>query len=991
MKSRKVGKMATALTVLLLVLSGLAVVQWNAQPVEAIESDAETHTVYGFIESEYSIDADLDIKLRNLRTGEIRDEMTEGDYYEFDDVTPGWYEVIFPSQLEDGISYFRTMTEPLKIEEDTREDIEVIDKEADMTLEGYVFEDEDAPLEGATVTLEEEENGHIFTHTVDTEKAEFENENYTYYFETKIHEDFEGRFMVEKPTYSPYFEPNFSPPPDEEQPYNVTLDDEPAVNGRLVDEEGRGIRGRIDITLYNEEVGLIQETKEGPRSFRIGAPAGYDYIMVVDAHGEETEDAPTYEPFVTEIEDLEGTERLGELEVGESQPEVFETTIDFVDADEVTVESTRTLNSATRMRTLDHSDIGYLPMQLDLALGEGDQDIGDDVIDLFKERLEYSEADIPTTQEFLKVNETIYELEDFTIEFEGMDELGEGEFTEPFEGEIVVTANREYEAVEDVGEGPYQLDLVVDHDHTFGNRREFDYTVELMDGFERYDDIMVPQNVDIEGYTTLEIDPGYEEEMKTSHLIFALERSEVGEVSVHYDPGEQTEPERIFQKRDDHFVMRDDTEAIFRAHHENPVSHVVNYTWELEGEEIGYEEELQYTFEETDVEEKTLTLIVEESNGEILEDTVTIVIDEEGPEGTIMVDGEEIPAGTSTSVDEDQEVNFTAENFVDHATGNISNYQWNFTDEDEIVSGEDMEQVNYTFEVPGSYDVILNVTDPLDNWNEVQITVDVADTTPPDVVIRTEWNDEHTYDDTVDHDDLRIGTEVTFNATESQAHPEYEGELESFEWLIEDEDGELMMSEEDEEILENVTFDHAMTYTVWLNVTDVSGNYANESIDVNVQRGPTPILNVDDLRFSEDTIRVGDSVTISVNVTNDGDANATDVRTELRIDGELIDADWTMYKDGEEQNEIGTGEEVRIDINWEPEDSGEKTVNVNVTDAEEREHPDLLFGNEQEETVTVEGPAWREWIVYILIPVIIIGVTVGLYKYKDTIKEKLGK
>ncbi len=983
MKSGKVGKMATALTVMLLLLSVVAVVQWNAQPVEATESDEQTHnyTIEGFLDADISIESDLDIILRDLRTGEIEENQTSEDFYEFTDISPGWYEIIFPSQQDEmnGIAYMKNVSGPIEVDGNKIHDMDVEARRTDVVLDGFVFEDEaqEKPLEGATLTVECPENRYV--HTVDTEKVEYNDENHSFYFEMEIFEEFQGRLKIEKEGYTPYVNVSFSAADHDGMHYNVTLYDEPIVEGRLVDEEGIGIREEMDITLYNEDVGLFTRSVKGP-TFRIRAPESYTYTLVVDA--------PGYEPLVKEIEELTGTEKLGRNSVPESETEVFETDIEFDDdgVENLTVTSTRTLNIGTRMKTLDYSFLGNLPMQIDMALGNSDQIIGEDEIERLKERLVYSEADIPSTQDLIMVNDTHYELSSYETEFINFEEWIGRSITDDFDETLKVNVTREYVAVEEIGYGPYEVDLTVNNDHMYGNERKFIYRLDVMEGHERFIQDKegsiesIPENVEVDGYRFLQIDP--KEDGMTSHIVFDFREYEIGEavLSIEREPW-------VFNRTADHYVIRKDSEVELICEYENPVSHAVNFTWLLNGEEIGYGEnktELTYAFNETD--EKTLEVNIEESNSNIITEHLTIVVDDEGPQGTMIVRGEMVPE--TTTADEGEELNFSAENFEDAATGNISRYKWNFSDESEPRSGANLTKLNHTFDIPGSYNVTLNVTDPIGNWNEEMIVIKVNDTTEPDVIIRTEWNDEHSYDDYVDHADLMIDTYVTFNATESTAHPEYEGNLTSFEWWIE----ELGMNEEGP-IWENVTFEDRDEYTIWVNVTDEAGNYRNESVTVNIRRGPTPNLMVHDLIFSEEDIRVGDTVIISVNVTNQGQVNATQIDTVLRIDGDRVDVSPVFYKDGEEltRTHIEPEEEIRIDMEWEPEDDGERLVNVNVTDAEEREHTDLLWNNEIEETVNIDPAAWREYVVYALIPIIIIGVTVGLYFYKDKIKELIGK
>ncbi len=762
--------------------------------------------------------------------------------------------------------------------------------------------------------------------------------------------------------------------------YNVSLSMDPKIEGRLVDDEGRAIREVLDVTIHNEEIGVFQRTiEEGGPGFSIGAPANYDYTLVVDA--------PGYEPLVKEVEELG---ELGRQKVSESGSEQFETDIEFEeDFDKLTIYKTRTLNSATRMKTLDFSNIGNLRMQIDLTLGDGNGNVSEDEAErFFENRLEYSEADIPTTYDLLTVNHTLYELTDYEFNYDGLVETLKGPVTEHFE-EIEVSATRHYEPIGDVGEVDAELvNLTVQNDHLYGNERDFTFTLDLPDGYERYIDEgsaeLIPENVEVDGYVDIRIDPG--EDGMTSDLTFDIRESEDGDVEIIM----AREP-WIYEHEDKEnytdFVIRKDTEATITAQYENPISHALNYTWLLDGEEIESGEdasELIHAFNDTG--EMSLEVIVEESSGNVTNDQLTIMVEDEGPQGeSINVDGDEIGIEETVTLDEKTEAYFNASDFEDAATAMISNYEWNFTDTNETRSGANMTNVSHTFTTPGTYDVILNLTDPVGNWNEVEISVEVKDTTDPMAVIKAEWNDQTSEASTID---IPKNTKVNFNGTGSKAHPNYEGNL-TFEWEIE----ELGISEEGPFF--NYTFEDVDEYTVTLYATDEANNTGNKTMVVNTLRGETPNLRVSDLEFSSRDVRAGNKVKITVNITNDGDANATQLNPVLRVDGDIVDISPVYYQDYQKEKELNEtriepGEKVTMEIEWTPENSGDLTVTVNVTDGDEPS--DLYWNNEvEEESFTVDQPAWREYLVYALIPIIIIGVTVGLYFYRDKLKEMLGR
>ncbi|MBS3817246.1 MAG: PKD domain-containing protein [Candidatus Thermoplasmatota archaeon] len=955
MKLGKAGKMATALTVLLLVLSGLVVVQWNAQTVKATEHSTHTSTVEGFLNTDNIIESNLNIKLRNLQTGEIREQQTSEDYYEFTDVKSGQYEIVFPSQLEDGYAYMRTVKGPFRVEDDHLEDINIAVKETDKTLEGIVVDEGGEPIMNASVTLQTE-MGYI--HTENTQMIENDSA-----FEIDVYSGFQGSLKIEKEGYAPNITTTFD---DNKTTYQLFT--EPVVRGRLVDQEGSAIKEQMDITLYNEETGIIHRNMEGP-TFIIRAPADYSYILVVDAEG--------YEPLVEDIGKLEGDiKEIGTKQREESEAEQFDTDMTFTEGFEtLTVESERTLGVDTRMKTLDHSFIGNLPMQIDLALGNGDQSVSGAEVEEFQNRLEYSEADIPSTYEFITVNDTVYELTNYNVGFENFGDL-EGPITELFTGNIKVTATKHYEPMHEVEHG--LIDLTLENDYTYGNERNFNYSLKLPDGYERYigdgSEEVVPENVNIDGYNELEIDPT--EDGDYSDVILDVRESEEGELDIVFEGGEPWRYEH--PEEENYTVIKKDTELKMIAEYMNPVSRALSYTWSLGGEEIGTGEEVTYAFNESG--EKELELAVVESNNNTITDDLTILVDDEGPQGDyIEVNGENVTLGDTITVDEDKEIYFNASNFEDVGTGTISNYEWNFTDVNQPRSGTNLTNISHTFDAPGSFDVILNLSDPVGNWNEEQITVNVSDTTEPMVVIKTEWDEQESREPTVE---IEKNTLVNFNATESKANPEYEGNL-TYEWEIEE------LGVTDTGPIMNYTFSEVEEYTVSLIVTDEAGNSGNKSITVNILRGDTPDLMVTDLKFSTSDIQSGDSVTISVNISNEGEKNATQINPVLKVNDKIKNIDPKYLKDGEELNNtiIETDETITMEIKWEPGSDGDKTITVNVTAGEEPE--DLNWDNEVEDTVTVEPPAWREYIIYALIPIIIIGVTVGLYFYKDKIKEKL--
>ncbi len=986
MKAGRIGKMTTALIILVLIASGLLVVQWNAQPIEAteIEDEMELYTIDGFLddsEGEEPIEDDLEIKLRNLKTGDIDQAQTDGDYFEFSDQRPGWYEIILPSQIKEGTSYMRTVNGPFEVIDDTSRYMEV-DLEVDHQIVSGTIIDEDGEKLEQVVEITFENEDFDFTKSTHTEIKEIDGENQTY-FEAEIYEGFTGWMRVEKEGYTPHLEEleDFDGLVDS---FEFQIGDEitkrPVLQGRLYDEETeRGIREELDVTLFDKDTGLIyQETENGP-SFTIRAPEG-DYILVIDS--------PDYAPYVEEIT-LEGFVSR-ESEVEKEGPEEFTTEIDMGDDPEtLTVTNTRQLLSSTRMETMDYTDIGLLGMQINMALGARDGYVGDE-IDEFEDRLEYNLADVKTTGDLIMVDGIFYEIED--DEFSLDVDLGdlEGDVTALNE-EIEVEATIEYSAVEEIEENldSYQFDLILQNDHIYGNYREFTYELILMEGYERYldsEDEVIPPNVDVEGHTVLEIDP--KEDGTESQVTFDVRRSEEGEVNIIM-PDVRGVMEIDDDDIDYEYVLKEGNEFEIGADYESETSSAISFDWYWRGQHIGEDEEIEYAFDEPG--EGELEVEVEDSAGFEYEASVDLMIDGEAPTGDhIIVNEEEVEVGDETYVNETEEIEFSAIDFEDELTG-IGNYKWNFSDDADIIEGSDEMNVTHEYEIPGYYEVSLNVTDGVGNEEKYQIGLIVNDTSEPVGDFTMEWDEESSDDDIFI--ELEQDKEVFFDASEitpheeEYDHPDYQYNITSYEWEIKE------LNEQGEGV--NWTYDFTEEspgeYTIILNVTDAAGNLRTIEKTIEIEGEPVPDLRVTDLTFSEDSVRVGESVKISVNVTNlEEDAIAEEVITELEIEGDMLDIDEVFYdEDGDERDNetIGGGETVMIEMEWEPEEEGDKTVNVTVYDTsvpEDRRLDDTVSG-----TFTVDPPVWREYLVYALIPIILIGITVGLYLYKDRISQVL--
>jgi len=961
MRKKTVGKIATGLIVLALVLSGLMVLQFGARADERQEGRVE-----GILSIEdATIPRGLEVNLIDLYENEVYStETSRGGYFRFEDVDAGYYRVEFPTQsYKEQHVYFRSRSIIHEVEKDTTTefDLEVERKPLDYTINGTVLDQYGEVVDGTEITVEDLNSDYSNTVGLYNETSGEYRVNV-----------YESSFTITA-TAVDYPEIMHEVVVDDDVTLNITLTDEPntpLVTGYLWSVDG-GVNTELRVTLYHEDMGVFHETiDEGPY-FEIAAPRGGIYTLVIDSDG--------YLPYIREELDVAGDEvtRIGTTEaVDTSEVEHIQTTMEFETGWEtLDITRERSYQPDTMIQGIDYSNIGLLALQIDLAYGNGDLELDYSELQAFtEEHLQYVEANIPSSHRLIQVDGVSYRLVDHDIEmyFPGLESSGDSisvfEFVEGIESISTLT----YESIEEIEvEDLHNVDLYLQQDYVLGNYRDYSFEIDLPEGYERTN---IPTNVDVSGFTTVTLDT--HEGVGRTHVSLVAQLSEPGEVDIILEEGPNVYLKEI--EEDDeilsHYIVKVDTNVSCTADFVDPVGSEedAGYTWYLDGVEIGTGDEIYHTF--TDIGERTLEVEVLETGGHVTTDEVTVYVDGEAPQGEIE--------GVFV-VDEGEEFTLSAYNFTDDS-GEIGYYQWNFTDGSDPVEGSELYNVTHTYELHGTYDVKLNITDVVGNYEIYVEEIVVNDVTPPVPLYNlTYQKEEETV--TIHSDDLagdRIERiyPITLDASESYDPAGFDGEIgevATYTWWIEED-----AYEHEGMILEDYQFDSVGEYSISLNVTDEHGNYENITRSVRITLGPTPDLELSNLRVTGEK-RVNEELTVSVNVTNWGDRIAENINLEFSVDGEDIPiTDMTFEKDGEETNNtIDTNEMKTISFMWTPEDDGEMSLNVTVFDSEEPE--ELRVDNTLLLDINIEPPAWRRYIVYALVPIVIIGVTVGLYFYKE--------
>jgi len=942
MKTRTVNKLFTVLMVFVMMLSATMVLQGSAKAEES-----HMGTVEGIVKTQGTYPAGLEVKLIDISQDKVLTTNTEnGGYFRFDNVDPGYYKVKIPSQqYNDEMVIFNEQEGPFLVEEDENVDHEFINVDSaslEYTVSGKVTNSKDEGIPDTEITLTDT------THTFTKSFSLTDVENGTYEFMA-----YEGEFVLkfDAPNYKPHtrkLEINETNADDGEMDLgDVELHKtptKPVISGFLWESGGSGVTTSMDVTIYNEAENILlhKDVDQGPY-FEIGAVEG-EYTVIIKAEG--------YEPKVIQENVNETDNDLGILQVGKSEKQEISTEINFNDWEDLTITRERTITPGSVFEAMDYEYLGSLKMQIDFAFGNKDLSVSQSEIESFRNNwLENREAGIQNTNNIMTVDNTYYMLDGTSeVNPEGLSGL-EGSVMNTLSNPITVTSTMEFTG--QITGTDHIVDLHLKNDYTYGNEKDYSYTLNLPDGYERYrsDKEIIPSSVDVEGYTTIEMDP--KEDDGESHVRLDIRKSEDGEVTLVLE-----QAGNVYLKEEGHYVIRQDSEVKGEAQFSDPVSEPENYTWYLAGEEIDYGKDLQYTFTKPGT--KELKVIVKDTGGDAPEASVTVNIDGEGPMGTIK---------SNETVDEYEEIEFSAVDFFD--ASEIRDYEWNFSDGSDHEMGMN---VTHAFSEYGSYDVKVNVTDVVGNYNVITKEITVNDTTDPVPSLTISQDGEQ-----IGVDEIVKGKEVLFNASGSYDPAGYEGnrtpadEL-TITWNI---DGE----EKSGETITH-TFQNIGQYTLELDVEDQHGNNKTMNKELSVSPGAIPNLEILNLKFSKNKPTDGDKITITANVSNYGSKIAQEI--SIYLNGESIESTPTFYDGNDETNNtIPDGENRLIKFKWNVGSEGKKNVKVNITAAEEPDSGGYLRDNSMQKEINVQPPAWREYIVYALIPIIIIGVSVGLYYYRE--------
>jgi PKD domain len=364
------------------------------------------------------------------------------------------------------------------------------------------------------------------------------------------------------------------------------------------------------------------------------------------------------------------------------------------------------------------------------------------------------------------------------------------------------------------------------------------------------------------------------------------------------------------------------------------------------------------------------TLTVVDVTGRTNVSKLNVSVDNKNPRPVIVVKNstDATLSGTIT-VDQGTVLKLTPTGTLDDMVavgdklGTVKQYDW-WVGSDAMVrrlaTGTDL-NLSYTFSTAGAIKVVLNVTDVVGNYKNATITVNVRDKTAPVVVMSDVWN--ATYGTS-----LLERSYVHFNASGTTDNIDNMSLL-NFTWKFGDNSAVKSGIG-----LSNVTHNYSSygTYTLTLNVTDLSNNTGTFTEEIYIGAGPRPNIAPSKIAFDPSIFEEGLSGKITVNITNDGSATAKNINIELwsysgSVAQKRIGNITTFYyANGTPVTSLKVGEVGYGVFYWTPDAQGNYSIRAigNSTDQKQ--------SNWISNSINVNEASWKKTALYVGILVVVI-------------------
>ncbi len=382
-----------------------------------------------------------------------------------------------------------------------------------------------------------------------------------------------------------------------------------------------------------------------------------------------------------------------------------------------------------------------------------------------------------------------------------------------------------------------------------------------------------------------------------------------------------------------YYIVKTGAEVTFTAAGtEDPNGNPVTYTWDFgDGTAVTTsEKEVNHTFaaSSSDI---TVEMTATDAGG--LSNSTTLTVKSDGTQPTINAtcktsSGEEYGLESTVHVGQNEQIVFDSSGSADD--NEIKSYFWWFGDNDSVLvlSGENQSVLKSFSDAGHEYSVYLSVTDVVGNSkNRSVFTIIVDDTEPPSisfVVLDSNFVDAA--------GSVKENTTAYFDASKTTDNVDAAANL-TYVWDFGDGSNATGM---------NVSHMYTAigSYDVNLTVTDKAGNSNSFIKTIVVRAANRPDLSIVSVEFQPTEFKQGSTGKILVNITNNGEANATSITVTaytVDIDGneEEIGSTTTITVNGSAVGQLEVGKIATAEIDWKPSKTGNFTIKIVVSTPDE--------------------------------------------------------
>ncbi len=746
------------------------------------------------------------------------------------------------------------------------------------------------------------------------------------------------------------------------------------------------------VTIYSKNYLYVLTTKTSANGYyEFSVYNGADFFLSVDSEG--------YQSKVLSVDNIVANRYL-EVGLFASTTDVVTTSYTFSDWNtiEVTKKSIIVVDNISTRFSMDRK-FGMDPVGLTLSNG----DLSPGEVQEWANSLVAKGVEKRDTKDFLTLNNTYYQLDtaSYNVSIEGA--------TGPVSQDATIYINSSYmynitSGLENINSTVFTLVFNATYDTEFVDNVNQIYLPMTPKKYEVTSNITETNKVTVLGYNSpVTIDPMvFDGDAEKVTMTAQLSKNGTAKVKlasgIHY----------VMNSTYDNYTVivahgpsgGDDTTVKFSAEESSDKIGDIskaNYSWNFGDGSTGFGQKVDHNFSAVEG-EVIVRLVVTETGGNHTYRNITVFVDSQNPVAAIsavVTDSENVSyaAGVLT-VNEDLAVKFSGVKFTDAegmasetivgtassdaitsgdgGKGIIEKWYWSWGEKGasaETITKDGSNNITHTYATPGQYTLNMIATDVVSRESaSATWTVNVLDVTAPIAAFTIKDTSGAIVTETLEN------KTYTYNASSTTDNFDDTVNL-TFEWSFKV--GSAYHNVTGMSV--NYTFAYVGTFNVTLKATDMAGNYLNKTtpVHVNLAKRPNILIKLGSMVFASSPGTVGKAMTISVNITNDGTANATDIQTTFYIRNS-DDTDRTIGTAS--TSFLGIGNKTTVSITWSPGKKGEYSIWANSTCS--GEHSSQWWDNKIDDfnvqKVTVKEAPWVMPAIIVGIVVVIIVVFLGM-------------